>query len=81
MTFRDAITYSPFPADRSMRPVSVYFATSYRPPRPRFGIPNDLPLTTAEVVTTEPLAYIRRDFDIAGLRLADFEGPKEPVRR
>jgi hypothetical protein len=79
--FREAISYSPFPAELSMSPVSVYFATAYRPPRPRFGVPNDLPLTSAEIVTMEPLAYVQRDFDIGGLRLAVFEATKEPVRR
>ena len=60
-------TYSPFPADLALDPVNThlaYTASLYYP----FS-----PFTAAKVATTEPLAHLRRDFDIGGLRLSDFE--------
>ena len=41
-----------------------YTASNYYP-SPAF--------TAATVETTEPLAHLRRDFEIGGLRLSDFE--------
>ena len=60
-------TYSPFPADLAFDPVNshrTYIASLYYP----FA-----PFTAATVGTTEPLAHLRRDFEIGGLRLSDFE--------
>jgi hypothetical protein len=60
-------TYSPFPADLALYPVNShvsYIASNYWP-FPAF--------TAATVGTTEPLAHLRRDFEIGGLRLGDFE--------
>ena len=60
-------TYSPFPADLALDPVNshrTYIAAFYYP----FAA-----YTAATVGTTEPLAHLRRDFEIGGLRLADFE--------
>jgi hypothetical protein len=59
-------TYSPFPADLTLDPVNSHltYTGSYYP-FPTFA--------AARVTTTEPLAYLRRDFDIGGLRLGDFE--------
>jgi hypothetical protein len=60
-------TYSPFPADLALDPVNnhlSYAASLYYP----FA-----PFTAATVQTTEPLAHLRRDFEIGGLRLSDFE--------
>ncbi|MGA2770621.1 MAG: hypothetical protein ABSG26_07380 [Bryobacteraceae bacterium] len=60
-------TYSPFPADLALDPVNshrTYIAAFYYP----FAA-----FTAATVGTTEPLAHLRRDFEIGGLRLGDFE--------
>jgi hypothetical protein len=60
-------TYSPFPADLALDPVNShlsYTASNYYP----FA-----PFTAATVRTTDPLAHLRRDFEIGGLRLSDFE--------
>jgi hypothetical protein len=60
------ISYSPFPAEFGIDPVSPYvtslpYSTIQGPP------------SAARVATLEPLAHIRRDFDIGGLRLSEFE--------
>ena len=60
-------TYSPFPAGLALDPVNshvVYRASLYYP----FA-----PFTAATVETSEPLTHLRRDFEISGLRLSDFE--------
>ena len=60
-------TYSPFPAGLALDPVNshvVYRASLYNP----FA-----PFTAATVETSEPLTHLRRDFEISGLRLSDFE--------
>ncbi len=63
----DPATYSPFPADLTLDPVNshVTYTASLEYPFP--------PFTAATVQTTEPLAHLRRDFEIGGLRLSDFE--------
>ncbi len=58
-----AISYSPFPADAGISPVSQDFTFSGA----------RAPLTEASVSTVEALAYIRRNFQIDNLRLSDFE--------
>jgi hypothetical protein len=66
-------TYSPFPADLALDPVNshhTYIASNYWP-FPAF--------TAATVGTTEPLAHLRRDFEIGGLRLSDFEVRPKPL--
>ena len=66
-------SYSPFPADLAFDPVNshrTYIASNYYP-FPAF--------TAATVQTSEPLAHLRRDFDIGGLRLSDFEVPLKPI--
>jgi putative effector of murein hydrolase LrgA (UPF0299 family) len=56
------ISYSPFPAEFDIHPVSQYTAYTH------LGSPSE-----ASVATLEPLAHIHRDFDIGPLRLSDFE--------
>ena len=59
--------YSPFPADLAFDPVNShlsYIASNYWP-FPAF--------TAATIETSEPLTHLRRDFEIGGLRLSDFE--------
>ena len=68
--FRDPqgmTTYSPFPADLAFDPVKRHLAyiASLEYPFPAF--------TAATIQTSEPLAHLRRDFEIGGLRLSDFE--------
>jgi hypothetical protein len=64
-----AISYSPFPADPGINPVSQDFTFSTVP----------VPLSEATVDTVEALAHIRRDFEINNLRLGSFEVRPAPV--
>jgi hypothetical protein len=66
---RRPISYSPFPAELGISPVSQDFTFSTVP----------VPLSEARVVTVEPLAHIRQDFEIDNLRLGDFEVRPVPV--
>jgi hypothetical protein len=65
-----AISYSPFPAEAGINPVSQDFTFSTAP----------APLSEARVDTIEPLAYIQRNFTINNLRLADYEVPRAPAQ-
>ena len=58
-----AISYSPFPAELGISPVSQDFTFSTV----------HVPLAEARVETVEALAHIRRNFEIDNLRLGDFE--------
>src|SRR6267378_3083887 len=58
-----SISYSPFPADPGISPVSQDFTFSAA----------HVPLAEGMVDTLEPLAHIRRTFEIDNLRLGDFE--------
>jgi hypothetical protein len=58
-----SISYSPFPAEVGINPVSQDFTFSTAP----------TPVSEALVDTIEPLAYIKRSFTIDNLRLADYE--------
>jgi hypothetical protein len=64
------ISYSPFPADTGINPVSQDFTFSSTP----------APLSEARVDTIEPLAYLQRNFTIDNLRLADYEVPRTPAQ-
>jgi hypothetical protein len=64
-----AISYSPFPADPGINPVSQDFTFSTVL----------VPLSEATVDTVEALAHIRRDFEINNLRLGNFEVRPAPV--
>jgi hypothetical protein len=59
------ISYSPFPAEAGINPVSQDFTFSTASER----------FSEARVDTIEPLAYIKRSFTIENLRLADYELP------
>jgi hypothetical protein len=61
----ESISYSPFPAELSFNPVFPYHAAYYKASLP-----------AALITSQEPLAHIRRDFEIAGVRLSDF-GPSK----
>ena len=68
------VSYSPFPADLALDPVYShlsYIASLEYP----FA-----PFTAATIETTEPLAHLRRDFEIGGLRLSDFEAPLPKIQ-
>jgi hypothetical protein len=58
-----SISYSPFPAEAGINPVSQDFTFSTA----------SAPFSEARVDTIEPLAYLRRNFTIDDLRLADYE--------
>lgn len=55
------ISYSPFPAELGISPVSL------------FGFNPALETPPVDLVTMEPLAYIQRPFEIDAQRLSDFE--------
>lgn len=57
------ISYSPFPADLNINPVSQYF--TYRK--------SEQPLSDVVIESVEPLLHMQRNFEIDGLRLSDFE--------
>jgi hypothetical protein len=63
------ISYSPFPAEPGIVPVSQNFT---------FSIAR-VALSEARVDTVEPLAYVQRSFEIDNLRLADFQRDAMPV--
>jgi hypothetical protein len=63
-----SISYSPFPADTGINPVSQDFTFSS----------TSAPLSEARVETIEPLAYLQRKFTIDNLRLADYEVARTP---
>ena len=52
-------SYSPFPADLNIDPLYRFFS------------PNTDTISGADVETLEPLAHLKRDFEIDGLRLND----------
>lgn len=60
------VSYSPFPADFGLMPVTE--SIQYVPPFPGQG-----PITGVSVYAVEPVAHLRRVFEITGLRLADYE--------
>jgi len=59
----ESISYSPFPAELKFDPVSLYLDSSSR-----------ALVSTVLITNQEPLAHIRRDFELVGLRLSEF-GP------
>jgi len=56
-------SYSPFPADLQISPVIPCFSDSHSGEK----------LSDAIVVSTEPIAFIKRDFELSGIRLSDLE--------
>jgi hypothetical protein len=64
-----AISYSPFPAEPGIEPVSQDFAFPTVP----------VLLSEGVVETEEPLAHIQRTFEISNLHLSDFEKLQMPV--
>jgi hypothetical protein len=66
---RQVNSYSPFPADPGIIPVTQDFVLS-NALHPRFSIVL-APADHALVDTMEPLAHIRLDFEINNLRLSD----------
>lgn len=63
------ISYSPFPAEPGIIPVTQDFT---------FSIAR-VALSEAMVDTVEPLAYVQRNFEIDNLRLGDFQRDAAPV--
>ncbi len=65
MTDNRPVSYSPFPADLSLIPVSLTaLQTQVRPSAAVSGV---------YVRALEPVAHTRQEFEISGLRLADYE--------
>jgi hypothetical protein len=60
-TRRSMASYSPFPADLGLDPVSQFFSDAQ-------GSFSDV-----EIAISKPLAYIQKDFEIDNVRLSDFE--------
>jgi hypothetical protein len=58
------VSYSPIPADLGISPVNQYFT---------YWSPGPGPVSEVVVQSIRPVAHLRRDFDIAGLKLADHE--------
>ena len=58
--FTEFISYSPFPAEISINPIATRWASA-----PAFG----KRLDEITIVVAEPLAHVRRDFELAGVRL------------
>ena len=61
--FRGALSYSPFPAEFILSPVGQYFASATLQRQ----------IAAVTVASTKPVAFIRREFEIDGMRLRDFE--------
>jgi hypothetical protein len=66
---RRPISYSPFPAELGISPVSQDFTFSTV----------HVPLAEARVDTVEPIAHIRQNFEVDNLRLGDFEVRPAPA--
>ncbi len=66
--FLETVSYSPFAAELSISPISTSFEVLSKP------------ISEAMVVTREPFAHILREFEITGLRLADFEVQPDQLR-
>src|SRR5205807_546987 len=60
---RRRFSFSPFPADLDMSPISQYFTFTTFPGE----------LTDVRIDSLEPFAHVRRDFELDGLRLGEFE--------
>jgi hypothetical protein len=59
--FRQAISYSPFPASLSLGPIETH-STEGTPTLDR----------EVAIIIKEPVAHIRRDFEVRGVRILDF---------
>jgi hypothetical protein len=57
------LSYSPFPADLDISPVSQYFTFTNSPRE----------LSDAVIDSLEPVAHVQREFELDGLRLGEFE--------
>jgi hypothetical protein len=67
-SFQQIVSYSPFPATLGIEPVETRWASAYGSgPAP---IVRDV-----TILTEEPLAHFRRDFETTGVRLDDFAFP------
>ena len=55
------ISYSPFPADLAISPVGQFFLTEVNT------------VSAAAIDTLEPLAHLRKDFELDNVRLTDYE--------
>jgi hypothetical protein len=64
--YREEISYSPFPAQFGLMPISRYFATTN----------GTTDLQSAPLVVTRPVAHVVKDFDLRDIRLSDFEQKK-----
>ncbi len=67
-SFKESVSYSPFPADLGLNPIETRWASAYA-----YGPPPSVRDVT--IVAEEPLAHLRRDFEASGIRLSDFVVP------
>ena len=65
------LSYSPFPADLDINPVSQFFSWTTSPTK----------LSEVVIQSEEPLAHVKREFEIDGLRLGEFEVKPTSVLR
>ena len=68
-SFAQFISYSPFPANLSLQPVETRWASAYTSTKP---------LDTREVTISlkEPVAHVRRDFELTGVNVREHSGVK-----
>ncbi|HWR52779.1 MAG TPA: hypothetical protein VN428_16835 [Bryobacteraceae bacterium] len=69
VSYSRPVSYSPFPADPNLTPVTQSMRNA-QIPSPAFDR-----VRLVGVVALEPVAHIRRDFEITGLRLVEYEAP------
>jgi hypothetical protein len=67
-SFKESVSYSPFPADLGLNPIETRWASAYA-----YGPPPTVRDVT--IVAEEPMAHLRRDFEAPGVRLSDFVVP------
>jgi hypothetical protein len=65
------ISYSPFPAELDINTVSQFFSLTATPRK----------VSEVVIQSQEPLAHVKREFEIDGLRLGEFEVKPTSVLR
>jgi hypothetical protein len=71
-SFTQFVSYSPFPANLNIDPVETRWASAYASGPP----PNVRDVT---IVVEQPLAHLRRDFQVQNVRLDEFAYPSVRV--
>ena len=63
---REAISYSPFPGEFNINPISIAWASAFA-----YGPAPKSPIRNVTFTMEEPLVHLRRDFERANVRLGD----------